>query len=92
MLKGHLTYKGKLFEFIDLFETNLLKIPGLKNYLDLFTKNIHCQKYGLKKSYSGGFLAATMLQQDLNSENKYLQEQELKENEGTKKMQEQVLK
>ena len=26
-----------------------------------------------------------MLQQDLNSENKYLQEQELKENEGTKK-------
>ena len=37
------------------------------------------------KSGSGEFLAATMLQQDLNSENKYLQEQELKENECTKK-------
>ena len=37
------------------------------------------------KSGSGEFLAATMLQQDLHSEIKYLQEQELKENECTKK-------
>ena len=45
----------------------------------------HCYKYRLIKSGSGGFLAATMLEQDLNSEIKHLQEQELKENECTKK-------
>ena len=46
---------------------------------------MHCYKYRLIKSGSGGFLAATMLEQDLNSEIKHLQEQELKENDCTKK-------
>ena len=47
--------------------------------------SLHCYKYRLIKSGSGGFLAATMLEQDLNSEIKHLQEQELKENDCTKK-------
>ena len=46
---------------------------------------VHCYKYRLIKSGSGVFLAATMLEQDLNSAIEHLQEQELKENECTKK-------
>ena len=52
----------------------------------------HCYKYRLIKSGSGGFLASQLLEQDLNRVIEHLQEQELKENECTKKMQEQVLK
>ena len=46
---------------------------------------IHCYKYRLIKSGSGAVLASHMLQQDLYSTIEHLQEQELKENEWTKK-------
>ena len=49
------------------------------------SKNIHCYKYRLIKSGSGVFLASHLLEQDLNRVIEHLQEQELKENEYTKK-------
>ena len=53
---------------------------------------LHCYKYKLTKSGSGGFLASHLLEQDLNRVIEHLQEQELKKNQSKKIMQEQVLK
>ena len=46
----------------------------------LFCINVHCYKYKLTNSGSGGYLASQLQEQDLNSAIQHLQEQELKKN------------
>ena len=55
-----------------------------KGVFDEVPDILHCYKYKLTKSGSGGFLASHLLEQDLNRVIEHLQEQELKKNQSKK--------